>query len=78
MSDLEHIPEGYFEGLHDRLKSSIEDLDDNIAQDAPTLSRLGKERGYSLPDDYKNQQSFSFKVGGSSSNCIAIDSCFYF
>jgi len=59
MSDLEHIPEGYFEGLHDRIKNSIENLEENLEKDAPTLTRIGKDLGYVLPEKYFEELTFN-------------------
>ena len=52
--DIGGIPEGYFDNFSNRLKDNLDQMDDQIATNAPLLSSIGKKEGYLLPEDYLN------------------------
>jgi len=46
------IPADYFDGLADKLSARVEGLEDDIETNAPTLFKIGKNEGYSIPSEY--------------------------
>lgn len=46
------VPQKYFDNLSDKILNKIENLDDNTKEEAPTLFKVGKDLGYTVPKDY--------------------------
>ena len=47
-----HIPEDYFQKFPDNLEMEINNLDDNVAQEAPLLYKTSQKASYLVPEGY--------------------------